>query len=55
MCAIEKSSVLRNFFENSKEYLVVPCYEENETEKKYNKKNFYLRDLIFQVRNKLDL
>ena len=31
---LKKSSALRNFFENSKEYLVVPCYEENETEKK---------------------
>ena len=33
-CAqLKKGSVLRNFFENSKEHFVVPCYEENEVDK----------------------
>ena len=39
-CAQLKKLALRNFFENSKEYLVVPCYEENETEKNIIRKIF---------------
>ena len=31
---LKKTSALRTFFEKSKENLIVPCYEENETDKK---------------------
>ena len=31
---LKKTSTLRTFFEKSKEDLIVPCYEENETDKK---------------------
>ena len=38
---LKKTSTLRTFFEKSKEDLIVPCYEENETDKKNMIKDFF--------------
>ena len=38
---LKKTSTLRTFFEKSKEDLIVPCYEENETDKKNMIKGFF--------------
>ena len=34
MWALKKGSSLRNFFENSKNTLIIPCYEESKEDKK---------------------
>ena len=38
---LKKTSTLRTFFENSNDNLIVPCYEENETDKKSMVKDFF--------------
>ena len=38
---LKKTSVLRTFFEKSKENFAVPCYEENETDKKNMIRHFF--------------
>ncbi len=41
-CAqLKKSSALRKFFEDSKKYLTIPCYEESETDKKNIVRKFF--------------
>ena len=40
--SIKKNIYVKNFFEKSKEDLIVPCYEENETDKKYDKGFFFI-------------